>query len=54
MNLKNASFTNVEVHDYMFDSVSPVIQIIVKDATAQLWIQERLSEIGNAGTVIIA
>ena len=54
LDLRNAIFTSVNDYNTMFGNVPSTIQVIVKDSTAQAWIQERLDEEGNAGTVIIA
>ena len=52
LDLRNATFTSVINDVVMFYSVPSTIQIIVKDSTAQTWIQTRLGS--GKGTVVIA
>ena len=52
LDLRNAIFTSTKVPYTMFRNVPSTIQIIVKDNTAQAWIQDRLGS--GVGTVIIA
>ena len=52
LDLRNAIFTSTKVPYVMFRNVPSTIQIIVKDNTAQAWIQDRLGS--GKGTVIIA
>ena len=52
LDLRNATFTAVTDSREMFRSSPSSIQIIVKDTTAQSWIQERLGS--GRGNVIIA
>ncbi len=52
LDFRNATFTTVTSYSDMFSSVPSTIQIIVKDTTAQSWMQERLGS--GKGTVIIA
>ena len=50
LDLSNADFTKVTNYQNMFLNVPSTIEVLVKDATAQAWIQSKLS----GGTVIIA
>ena len=52
LDIRNATFTSVTVHDLIFNSVPSTIQVIVKDSTAQAWIQDKLGS--GVGTVTIA
>ena len=52
LDFRNTTFTTITSYSGMFNSVSSDIQVIVKDTTAQLWIQERLGS--GKGNVIIA
>ena len=52
LDIRNATFTSVTVHDLIFNSVPSNIQIIVKDSSAQAWIQDKLGS--GVGTVTIA
>ena len=57
LDFRKATFTSVTDYSLMFRNVPSTIQIIVKDADAQSWIQERLNEEGHGGhggIVIIA
>ena len=54
LDFRSATFGSVTNYHSMFFSALSTIQITVKDAEAQSWIQERLSEEGYTGTVIIA
>ena len=53
LDMCNATF-NATSYELMFDYILKDITIIVKDATAQSWIQARLSEDYITGTVTIA
>ena len=53
LDMRNATF-NATNYTYMFSSVSDGINIIVKDNTAKIWIESRLSDRGITGTVTIA
>ena len=53
LDMRNAIF-NATVYSFMFYPVPNGINIIVKDATAQAWIEARLSDVGRTGTVTIA
>ena len=54
LDFRKATFTSVTDYSLMFSSVPSTIQITVKDAEAQSWIQERLNEEGHGGIIIIA
>ena len=53
LDMRNAVF-NTTNYLNMFDSVPNGINVIVKDATAQSWIEVRLSDESITGTVVIA
>ncbi len=54
LDLRNADFTKVTSYPNMFISVPSNIEVLVKDATAQSWIQSRLREANiTGGTVTI-
>ena len=52
LDFRNATFTTVTSYSPMFESVPSTIQVIVKDSTAQAWIQDKLGS--GVGTVIIS
>ena len=52
LDFRNATFTTVTSYSPMFESVPSTIQVIVKDSTAQAWIQDKLGR--GVGTVIIS
>ncbi len=51
LDFRNATFTSVTNYDYMLYDVPSTIQITVKDATEQAWLQEQLGS-GNGNFVI--
>ena len=53
LDMRNATF-NATSYSSMFYNVANGINIIVKDETAKIWIETRLSDAGKAGTVTIA
>ena len=52
LDFRSATFTTVTTYSSMFESVPSTIQVIVKDSTAQAWIQDKLGS--GVGTVTIA
>lgn len=52
LDFRNATFTTVTMYSSMFEFVPSTIQVIVKDSTAQSWIQDKLGS--GVGTVTIA
>ena len=54
LDFRNAIFTAETEYSNMFDRASSSIRVIVKDATAQSWIQNALDTEGEGGTAIIA
>lgn len=51
LDLRNADFTNVTNSSSMFQNVPSTLTVIVKDADAQTWVQDKLGE--GVGTVVI-
>jgi len=53
LNIRIAVFTSVSIYTSMFSNITNGINIIVKDANAQTWINTRLTEAAKTGNVTI-
>lgn len=51
LDLRQADFTTVKSSSYMFEGAPTTLTVIVKDADAQTWIQDKLGE--GVGTVVL-